>query len=370
MTAHGTTFDTVLILYHLSPAILASLQQLFQTVLYRPIRGEGPLNPPTAEELQRADAAFGFSLPEEVKSVTQVPRLKLFQGCSAGYSHLEQSEFFKSLKPSNGMTFANASGIHVSTIGEHCLATVLMLYHRLHTIAIRHHTEQSWISAASLGGNFIRELNTLKVGIVGYGHIGRETARLFHSCGSTILALTRSGRPSPIHGFLIPRTGDPTGSLPTTYYASADRASTLQFFADCDVVINTLPDSEATRGFVGEEEFKAMKGDGVYVNIGRGTTTDQEALVKALQAKPAEGEAEDATGSLRIGGASLDVTEPEPLPSGHPLYTLPNVILTPHMSGSSKLYFERAIEVLKVNVERMRVGRGAVNGWYGRGEDA
>ncbi|GAA5826699.1 hypothetical protein JCM11251_002860 [Rhodosporidiobolus azoricus] len=370
MTAHSDIFDTVLILYHLSPSVLESLGQIFPTVLYRPIRGPQPWTPPTAEDLQKADAIFGFDLPAELKSVKQVPRLKLVQGCSAGYSHFINTEFGQSLRPADGITFANASGIHVSTIGEHCLATVLMLYHKLHTIAIRHHNEQSWLAASELGGNFIRELNTLKVGIVGYGHIGRETARLFHACGSEILALTRSGKPAPIGGFLLPGTGDHAGVLPSQYYSSSDRSSTLRFFADCDVVINTLPDSEATRGFMGVEEFKAMKGDGVYVNIGRGTTTDQEALVKALQAKPEEGEKEDAPGSLRIGGASLDVTHPEPLPTGHTLYTLPNVILTPHMSGSSKLYFERAIEVLKTNVERMRMGKGALNGWYGKVEDA
>lgn len=71
-------------------------------------------------------------------------------------------------------------------------------------------------------------------------------------------------------------------------------------------MINTLPDSEHTQKFVRKEELKAMKGDSVYVNIGRGTTTDQEALVEALQAKRGENEQSDATGTLRIGGASLE----------------------------------------------------------------
>ncbi|GAA5826694.1 hypothetical protein JCM11251_002858 [Rhodosporidiobolus azoricus] len=357
------------------PTLIEHLRTFFPVVHHFPV--VNPFAPqdqiknselPTDEALKEADAFFGFTVPRNLTSGEQVPNLKLFQGLSAGYTHLEQTEFLKSLKDEK-ITFASASGIHVSTIGEHVLGTVLMLYHKLHTIAVTLHNEQRWMSHAELGGIYIRELNTLKVGIVGYGHIGRETARLFHSCGSEILALTRSGKPAPIGGFLLPGTGDHAGVLPSQYYSSSDRSSTLQFFADCDVVINTLPDSEATRGFMGVEEFKAMKGDGVYVNIGRGTTTDQEALVKALQAKPEEGEKEDATGSLRIGGASLDVTSPEPLPNGHPLFTLPNVVLTPHMSGQSKRYYINAAKVLEVNTERMRLGKGALNAWRGRREE-
>jgi phosphoglycerate dehydrogenase-like enzyme len=80
----------------------------------------------------------------------------------------------------------------------------------------------------------------------------------------------------------------------------------LAFFSACDVVVNTLPDSEATRGFVGEKELKAMKGDAIFVNIGRGTTVVQEKLVEALKGVQAEGEEEGARGTLRIGGASLE----------------------------------------------------------------
>lgn len=101
-------------------------------------------------------------------------------------------------------------------------------------------------------------------------------------------------------------TGDPSGSIPDRYYSSSDRKSTLEFFSACDVIVNTLPDSESTRGFVGKEELKAMRGDAIFVNIGRGTTVDQDALVEALKAEPAQGEKVDATGTLRIGGASLE----------------------------------------------------------------
>lgn len=134
-----------------------------------------------------------------------------------------------------------------------------------------------------------------------------------------------------------------------------------------------------------------MKASAIYVNIGRGTTTDQEALIEALKAMAGEGEDEHVTGTLRIGGASLEcvrlplsrsmdrrtdpprpsrsVTTPEPLPSSSELYTLPNVVLTPHMSGLSRLYFHRAADVLKQNAARVSAGRGGLNAFRGRGED-
>ncbi|GAA6036358.1 hypothetical protein JCM8097_001683 [Rhodosporidiobolus ruineniae] len=374
LTQPEVEFKTVLVYTPLADSILDELRKHFETVLYFGVPQFVPLPAgaqlPTPSDYEQVDALFGFTVPPNLTNVKQTPRLKLFQGLSAGYGHITSTEFYKSVPEEGGqVTFASASGIHVSTIGEHVLGTVLMLYHKLHTIAVRHYTEQRWLTHAELGGNYIRELNTLKVGIVGYGHIGRETARLFHGCGSTIYALTRSGLPAPIGGFLLPHTGDPSGTLPAKYFSSSSRESFLAFFAECDVVVNTLPDSEATRNFVGEDELRAMKGDGVYVNIGRGTTTDQEALVKALQAEKGEGEEVAATGSLRIGGASLDVTVPEPLPTGHPLFILPNVVLTPHMSGLSTRYFENAAKVLEVNTDRMRLGKGALNAFKGKGEE-
>ncbi|GAA6026001.1 hypothetical protein JCM11491_001997 [Sporobolomyces phaffii] len=367
MTQHSAEISTVLVYLlnaKLSPSLVHDLEQTYDRVILCLDGAE-----PSPDDLEQADVIFGLTIPKNLKSIDQVPNLKLYQAVSAGFSHISSTDFFAGLPESEPLMFANASGIHVSTIGEHCLATVLMLYHKLHTLTVLLHNEQRWAKSDEYGGNFIRELSTLKVGIIGYGHIGRETARLFHAAGSEILALNRTGSSSQETGYILPNTGDAQGSIPSKYYSTADRGSILAFFSDADVVINTLPDSEHTKKFVGVEELTAMKGDAVYVNIGRGTTTDQDALVEALKAKKGDGEDDDATGTLRIGGASLDVTDPEPLPDRHPLYTLPNVVLTPHMSGSSKLYFERATDLLKINIDRVRQGRGVLNSFRGKGED-
>lgn len=138
---------------------------------------------------------------------------------------------------------------------------------------------------------------------------GREVARLFHAFGSTVYALTRDGVPTPEKGYTLPGTGDPSGSLPTKYYATSPYSSILDFFSACDVIVNVLPDTPRTHRTISTDEFKAMKGNAIYVNIGRGTTTDQDVLVEALRAKKEEGEADDATGTLRIGAASLECVQ-------------------------------------------------------------
>ncbi|GAA6049175.1 hypothetical protein JCM3770_003293 [Rhodotorula araucariae] len=365
--ADDAVLDSVLVLWPVTPeSVLDSLKTVFRKVAYFPIQGPTAAPDalrPTADDYANAGAIFAFSVPAELHSPVQTPRLRLFQCCSSGVNHIEGTPFFKAQGADSQIVWANASGIQTSTIGEHVLGTVLMLTHKLHFLHLAQRNEHRWVPLKELGGNFIRELNTLKVGVIGYGNIGRETARLFHACGSTVLALTRSGRPSafPSSSFTLAGTGDPDGTLPAAYYSTQSRASRADFFAACDVVVNTLPDSPATQRCMTRDEFEAMKGDAVYVNVGRGTTTDHEALVDALQAVPREGEARDAVGTLRIGGACLDVTDPEPLPASSPLYSLPNVILSPHSSSLSAEYWQRALHLLALNATALGRGERGVN---------
>lgn len=135
--------------------------------------------------------------------------------------------------------------------------------------------------------------------------------------------------------------------------------------------MNSLPATDETRGFVGEEAFRRMKDDAVFVNIGRGDTVDQETMIRALEAGLQESTASDGKkGNLRIGAASLDVTTPEPLPADNKLWRLPNVLLTPHMSGGSELYWYRVTDLASINAVRVvREGKGGLNAVRGKGED-
>ena len=217
--------------------------------------------------------------------------------------------------------------------------------------------------------------------------------------GMKVIAANRTGKKATIKGFLIPGTGDHNGGqshrpalshcqrarrtdpldlvasprpadIPSAWHSTDSESALHEFYASSDVVVNTLPANAATDKFVGERAFRSMKNDAIYVNIGRGGTTDQEPLITALQAGldlSTAGAAKE--GDLRIGGASLDVTTPEPLGKESPLYTLENVFLTPHMCGMSAKYFVRATEVLSVNLDRVIAkGEGALNAVRGKGE--
>jgi phosphoglycerate dehydrogenase-like enzyme len=113
--------------------------------------------------------------------------------------------------------------------------------------------------------------------------------------------------------------------------------------SECDYVVLTLPLTSESRGLIGEAEIAAMKANAVIVNISRGSVIDQDALVRALR----EG---------RIAGAALDVTTPEPLPSDHELWGVENVMVTPHISGGTPRYMERAIDLFCENLRRYARG--------------
>lgn len=223
MTAHKVELKTVLVYGPLADPLLDDLRSTFDEVLYYPITPFAPRDEsealPSDDDYKRADVLFGFQIPFNLKDWKQTPRLKLFQGCSAGYGHVTDTDYFKSIPGDADVIFASASGIHVcvadllgvvqrkklirslltrrSTIGEHVLGTVsrmlttafrhsadslalqvLMLTHKLGYLNIALHNEQRWVPHKELGSQFIRDLNTLKVGIMGYGHIGASCRSL------------------------------------------------------------------------------------------------------------------------------------------------------------------------------------------------
>lgn len=205
-----------------------------------------------------------------------------------------------------GVWLTNSSGVHPFPISETVLAMMLAFTRKIHTY-VRQQTQQTWHHA-----HLSQEMHGRTVGILGAGAIGEETARLARAFGMRTLGLRRSGQPAP-H---VDRMFRP------------DELSTL--LPECDYVVNALPLTPATHHLIGAREFALMKRSAFYVNIGRGGTNDEEALIAALREKT-------------IAGAGLDVFEQEPLPTGSPFWQLDNVILTPHSAGSTEHYDDRAL---------------------------
>lgn len=199
------------------------------------------------------------------------------------------------------------------------------------------------------------------MGILGYGSIGRHIAQTAQSFGMDVIAFTSSKKPTAESrrdlSYYAPGCGDPNGVIPTAWYSGLDKASLHSFLAqDIDVLVVTVPATAQTRKMLGEEEFRILaKNRHAFVsNIGRGEVIDQSALIKYLKGPP---ESPDAW----LHGAALDVTDPEPLPSDSELWQLPNVTITPHVSGAAQGYIQRSVDILGINIERLRKGEDLLN---------
>jgi len=238
-----------------------------------------------------------------------------------------------------------ASGVNSTAIAEHTFTLILALQRRIPDI-LALQSEKSWPDIRTRWHTFARPLlQGSTIGILGYGSIGREVARMAKAFGMAVLAYKRNPTIREDKGFIASGTGDPGGTLPDAYY---DPEHLLDMMAECDVVVNSLPATPATRKLITAESFGAMKPTSLFINIGRGTTVDEEALIGAIE-----------TG--QISGVGLDVFATEPLPPDSPLWTYDNVIISPHVGGFFAQYDDTAMELFCENVGRYLAGRHLLN---------
>ncbi len=243
--------------------------------------------------------------------LSRFPRLRWIQMASAGLD-----AFIVNDPWARGITLTNGSGIHAVHMAEYVLGAVLLWGQRLEA-RLANRVDRRWdrpFASQELRG---RRLRGRTAAIVGYGSLGREAARVLHALGMRIVAVKADPSVSVDHGWREPGTGDPDGSLPERF-AGADGLTAV--LGEADVVVLTLPSTPRTRGMIDAAALAAMRPDALLVNVGRGALVDQEALIDALARR-------------RIGGAVLDVTTPEPLPPDSPLWSLPNSLVTPHLSA-------------------------------------
>jgi phosphoglycerate dehydrogenase-like enzyme len=282
------------------------------------------------------DVMLGFRMPEDMGRHSR--GLRWVQLLSAGADHA-----MGWLRANPEIPMTTSSGIHATPIAEYTIASMLAFSHRLH-IAIRAQLRREWHRRGSFMEG-VDELRGKTLGIIGYGSIGRETARLGDALGMTVLALKRNREDRRDPGWCPPGLGDPEGRIPQRFYGPDERAEML---ARCDYLSVTLPLTPATRRFIGPEEIAAMKPGAYIVNVGRGEVIDESALTEALR-------------DGKLGGAGLDVFEREPLESSSPLWDLENTILTPHMSGANRGYMDKACELFVENLRRFQAGQPLLN---------
>lgn len=260
----------------------------------------------------------------------QAPRLRWIQFHWAGLDHA----LGEPILLREDIVITSMSGASASQMAEHAVMMLLALGHHMPEL-FAHQRKAEWPS-----GRWElftpNELRGSTVGIVGYGSIGRQIARLLQTFGAKVLATKRDIRHPEDTGYTIEGLGDPAGDLVNRLYPPQALGSMLK---ECDYVVITLPRTKETRGLVGAKELASFKLGAYLVDISRGEIVDHNALIPLLRER-------------KIAGAALDVFPMEPLPADSPLWKLPNVIITPHIAGFSPQYDERAVELFAQNIHR------------------
>ncbi|HWF38208.1 MAG TPA: D-2-hydroxyacid dehydrogenase [Candidatus Acidoferrales bacterium] len=275
-------------------------------------------------ELGDADIFMGYALGPEL--LARSPKLKWIQAVSAGVKQYLYPELRDS-----GVIVTNASSVHCLPVAQHTLGVLVALARRFPD-CLRYQQQSKWATADLWNAPVRpRELRGQVLLFIGFGAIGRETARLVRPLDMRIWTVTHSGRADAKH---------------------AERAFPIaqlhQALPAADFVVIAAPDTPQTRNIIGARELELMKRTAYLINIARGTLIDEPALIAALQAN-------------RIAGAALDVTVKEPLPPESSLWKLENCFITPHVSGATENTWNREEELISENLKRWFAGTELLN---------
>jgi phosphoglycerate dehydrogenase-like enzyme len=282
----------------------------------------------TAEETDAlaADADVAFSSLVRASTLAVAPRLTWVHSPAAGVGSLLFPEMLAS-----SVVLTNSRGMHAQAMAEHVIGMVIALFRKFPE-AFAHQAARRWGHAALTEGRPTRVVAGSFVGVVGPGGVGAAIAKLAAALGATVDVVRRH-----------PEQGAPPGAR-AVYPASR----LIEKLPEWDVVVLAAPLTRETRGMIGAPELRAMKPDAVLVNVGRGKLVREADLVEALR----EG---------TIGGAALDVFEHEPLDATNPLWDLPNVLVTPHVSGFRSDYWDLATDLFLENLRRFDAGEPLLN---------
>ncbi len=267
---------------------------------------------PPAEVLERTDfyvMPYTFE-PITGEVITRMPRVAVVQTLTAGYEHV--TPFLR-----DGITLCNARGVHDASTAELAVTLVLASLRSIPEF-VRAQDRSEWAHGEH------RSLADRTVLVVGYGSVGAAVERRLQPFECDVLRVARRARDG-VAGY---------EALPS-------------LLGRADVVVLTIPLTEATRGLVDAAFLARMRDGALLVNVARGAVVDTDALVAELR-----------SGRLR---AALDVTDPEPLPAGHPLWSAPGVLISPHVGGNTSAFLPRARRLVRDQLERYAAGEPLAN---------
>jgi phosphoglycerate dehydrogenase-like enzyme len=270
---------------------------------------------PTEERhaIANADVVTGPRIDTDL--LDRADDLELFACAYAGYGHLPLDALADA-----GVELTTAAGVHAPNAAEHAIGAMLTFSRRFHD-ASRAETWQT-LSPGELAGSTAT--------IVGLGAIGTTIAKRLDAFDVRTLGVRRR-----------PERGGPTDEV-------FGQEKLHEALSRTDYLVLCCPLTPETRGLIGDAEFGTLAPDAVLVNIARGPVVDTDALVTTLRRG-------------RLGGAALDVTDPEPLPDDHPLWGFDDVLITPHTAGATPNYYDRLAEIVAENVRRLAGGRSLRN---------
>ncbi|KUI31633.1 hydroxyacid dehydrogenase [Mycobacterium sp. IS-1742] len=261
--------------------------------------------------LAEAEVMFDFDWRRPSDTLAQSPRLRWVQATSAGIGTRMEALGLRHTP----LTVTTASGVHADPLAEFALAGILYFARGLPGLAAARR-DRSWRQGPAT------ELANRHAVVVGAGRIGTRIAELLAAFGVSSTGVTRTSR-----------------ELGSPFMKAVTREALPGHLPDADILVVAVPGTDETRAMIGAREVAALPDGAIVVNVGRGTTINEDALVEALADR-------------RLGGAVLDVTRVEPLPSDSPLWTLDNVIVSPHTAANVSSENAKIVDIFVDNLRR------------------
>jgi phosphoglycerate dehydrogenase-like enzyme len=325
----------VLIHYPVSDAQLEALSAISPRVRLS-FHPEGVLSEIPADVIRKAEILLtGKEIPDpEIAPILRWVQFS-YAGIEFAVGHplLERNEF----------RATSISGAASPKVAEYALMALLSLGHKL-PMMVQYQGKKIWPPDRWKRFQSV-ELRGSTVGLLGYGSIARELARLLQPFSVEILATKKDLTDLSEGGYISEGTGDPHGNYFTRLYPPQAVRSVLKA---SDFVVICLPLTDDTRNLMGSREFEAMKPSAYLVALGRGGQVDEDALLHALREK-------------HIAGAVLDVFNTEPLPQESPLWGAPNLVITPHIAGDTGRYTDLIVELFTENLRRYLADEDLLN---------
>jgi phosphoglycerate dehydrogenase-like enzyme len=288
-------------------------------------RGDGGrVSAEVLDAIRGAEVYLGYGFPPALFEAARdsAPGLRWVHSAAAGVGGSLYPEMLAS-----EIVLTNSAGVHAEPIADTVLA-MLLYFARGLDFAVAAQRRGEWDkSPFEVADTPVREVAGGTLGVIGFGGIGRAVARRATALGMEVLALKRT-----------------PGEAPPGVRLLFGRDGLAELLGQSDAVALCLPETGSTRGLIGAAELARMRRDAVLINIGRGGVVDEDALISALRER-------------RIRGAGLDVFREEPLPASSPLWSIPGVLITPHVSGTTRGFWRREVDLILANLERYLRGR-------------